>query len=472
MNSKQTLRLFALLLICLAFSLAPQKARAQGLHIKTYEVNTFEDLYDPAPNDDCAGWIGPGPTDFGPCSLRAALTEAGYTYPTDHTPALAHIKLPPGVYKLTLDTPSVEDLYYGDLDLPEIEPGKTPHEVLIEGTGGPGNPSIIDANFIDRALEIGRGRTLTLKNLIIKNGLINADDNDAALGGGIIVREGSFLSLENVRLTNHTVRCNSGSVCTDTSGGAIYSENANLSLLNVELDHNSADYGSAIFFWDSTLSANEYQISINRSAIHHNSSQKSAINGRGDSLLMSNSTMAANQSLSFAMADNINFAGTVWIQNSTLISASPSSNVAVSGVGNLLNIRNSILMSSLDPPPDSYRNCNCLDDIVSRGGNIFSDDSCNPVPALHDAVLSYPQARLGPLANYSGPSPTIGLLPGSPVIDHFPGKCMITTWLLGEEIDRPLYTDQRGEPRNDGRCDPGAFEGIINFNLHLPLIRK
>ena len=50
-------------------------------------------------------------------------------------------------------------------------------------------------------------------------------------------------------------------------------------------------------------------------------------------------------------------------------------------------------------------------------------------------------ARLGPLGNYGGPTPTIPLLPGSPAIDA--GSNALAANPNGD----PLTTDQRGEPR-------------------------
>ncbi len=303
MTRKQSLRLIALLLICLAFSLVPHTAQAQGLPTRTFKVDTFEDLYDNVQDRSCASLSGK-------CSLRAAVTEAGIIY--DGTPAFVHIKLPPGVYTLSLKTPPFagsSEVHYGDLDLPGVDELTTPNEVLIEGTGGPGNPSIIDANYIDRVLELGERRKLTLRNLVIKNGWLEADSDAAASGGGIALRAQALLNLQNVRLTYNETHCTSDPDCTFSSGGAILSENANLSLFNVELDHNSADFGSAIYFWDAV---GNRDFSIERSAIHHNLSQTTAIAGKG-SLYLTHSSMAENDTLGHRFS-NIEFDGTVWIQ--------------------------------------------------------------------------------------------------------------------------------------------------------------
>lgn len=480
MKTKQiTFRLLALLIFCVSISISPRASHAQSTNTVTYVVDTFEDLYDPAPNGLCAGWIGPDPDDFGPCSLRAAITEAGYTHAG--TPEFVHIQVPPGVYKLTLtETPfdpppsdGSDDKHYGDLDLPKVPSGQTPNEVLIEGTGGSDNPSVIDANFIDRVLELGQGRTLTLRNLILKNGLINADNNNAASGGGILMKTGSMLRMNNVRLTNNTVRCADGTACNIARGGAIGSENANLSLFEVELDGNHAFRGSAIYFWDGTPNADQYELLIERTAIHHNSGDYSTIAGNG-SLFITNSTMVANESHNIQSdVGNIDMGGPVWIQNSTVISSHPIGNVIVNDKS--LYIRNSILLNTPGTSSTNYRNCivDAPFTAESKGGNIFSENSCNPNTALHDLVLTYAETKLGALADYGGFTPTIALVEGSPAVNRLPEKCIVTTFVIGPPMDVDLVTDQRGSPRDDGQCDTGAFEGSIRpMFLYLPIITK
>jgi hypothetical protein len=75
--------------------------------------------------------------------------------------------------------------------------------------------------------------------------------------------------------------------------------------------------------------------------------------------------------------------------------------------------------------------------------------------------------------NNGGPTPTIALLAGSPAINRLAGECRIN-YLSGDEIvEGRLTSDQRGEPRDDGRCDTGAFEGVVSlFTLQLPILLK
>ena len=138
------------------------------LHI----VNTTEDLRDFAQNGDCSA----GEASYGPCSLRAAIYEAAR-----YTGGKVTIEVPPGVYKLTLTEPSSEgepEDHYGDLDFPDIAVGST--DITIIGTGDWDNPSVIDANFIDRVMQIGENQKVHLENLVLKNGLAMSDNDVVA----------------------------------------------------------------------------------------------------------------------------------------------------------------------------------------------------------------------------------------------------------------------------------------------------
>jgi hypothetical protein len=477
MKAKQVLRAIVLLVLVLPINLLPRSAKAQEPEPRIYNVTTTEDLYDGIPNDICAGWVGPNPGDYGPCSLRAALTEAIFTY---REPRFIDIKLPPGTYKLTItespfDPPAPDGsdhIHYGDLDLIKTPNGDAPNTVRIEGTGGPENPSIIDANFIDRVLEVGEGRTLYLKNLIIKNGLVEGENANEARGGGIRLGYNSTLYLTNVRMTNNTVNCAPTSCY--SQGGAISSENANLSLMNVELDHNNAEGSSAIYFWDGNPGPGySFWFQVDNSTIHHNSTDYQTIHLQGR-LFLNNTTMTDNLHPRPTSSDDpteILVHKEAWIQNSTILISGSGDLVAGNGT---TTFRNSILINTTGHQSGS-KICspNIYSNHITRGGNIFSDDSCSPDAALGDLVRTYSETRLGPLMNNGGPTPTIALLAGSPAINRLAGECRIN-YLSGDEIvEGRLTSDQRGEPRDDGRCDTGAFEGVVSlFTLQLPILLK
>jgi len=298
-------------------------------------------------------------------------------------------------------------------------------------------------------------------------------DQPIEQGGGIAARTGSTLILENVRLSNNTVECASESACQYPQGGAIYSDNADLFLNNVELDGNKAYDGSAIFYWDGTPHPNVYwhQFSIRNSAIHHNTAVFHTLDFTGR-LFLTNSTLRDNLNTDpdQAFPKEILGWGETWIQNSTIIVEGKK---GLLGDGNYIYIRNSLLLN-ISGTPDGNVICRPSSGatITSKGGNIFSDNSCSPGTNNYDLILPYDQVKLGALVNNGGRTPTVALLSGSPAIDRLSVPCKASALGSGGGIEElPLLFDQRGVPRNDGKCDAGAYEEAVRL-LFLPLISK
>lgn len=427
--------------------LSAQRVQAQTPW--TFVVNTTEDLPDPYHNSVCSAGH---PTD-GPCSLRAAIFEAAHDPVGDVV-----IKVPPGVYKLTLTQPSrpgEEEEHYGDLDFPEIA---APHGVSIRitGTGGPENPSVIDANFIDRVMEIGKNQAVFMENLVLKNGLATGEApyDLAGKGGGIFADHASVI-LDHVRLTNNEARSEGNAI---SNAGGIYGYYSQLHLSYCELDHNRSDIRSALFGDNSIGPVTIYSTSIHHNVINLDYSGHVVVDS---DLVITNSTMS----------DNVGGAYYIYtlqptlIQNSTMIT---KGNVGV--VWNRYNLRLWFNIFQNIPVPGVESGPNCRKDDgyePSLGGNIFSDATCSP--GIDDRIFSYDIMRLGPLANYGGPTPTIPLMHGSRAIDFgIGGDCTVVD-------GQPLMTDQRFMDRNDGKCDTGAFELQSNEDpavLFLPLIHK
>ena len=98
---------------------------------------------------------------------------------------------------------------------------------------------------------------------------------------------------------------------------------------------------------------------------------------------------------------------------------------------------------------------NCSGGISDGGYNLDSGTSCHFSATGSQSNVA--NAKLGPLADYGGPTQTIALLSGSPALDAIPvAKCT--------DLSNPpvaVTTDQRGvaRPQNSG-CDIGAFEVI------------
>jgi hypothetical protein len=86
---------------------------------------------------------------------------------------------------------------------------------------------------------------------------------------------------------------------------------------------------------------------------------------------------------------------------------------------------------------------NCTGAIADSGHNLSSDASAG---FTGTGSLTNMDAKIGPLANSGGSTPTIALLPGSAAIDR-------------ANTSAAPFTDQRGFPRPAGAAaDIGAFE--------------
>ncbi len=441
----RTLSLATAVLLLLGLGITGREAHAQDSWL--IYVTTTEDLRDYELNSNCSVGQPMG----GPCSLRAAIYEASH-----FTLEPVKIMLPPGEYKLTRAEPGYEgeeEDHYGDLDFPDLADGKHTY-IRIIGTGGR-NPSVIDANFIDRVMEIGKNQRVSLENLVLKNGFAGGVYNP--YGGGLKVYEAS-VELYNVRLTNNKAQGQFGLF--PSYGGGIYSEKSYLRLEDCELDHNTSDASSAIHMKD-----NNWTTIILSSTIHHNIvSEYETFAGHiylENELVMTNSTMSDNQGGDF----NIVSDAPALIQHSTLISSGELGSID-SQSGDLklwFNILQVI------PIPGDNQGIVCSVPFISRpslGGNIFSDESCTP--GANDAVYPYSDMFLGPLGNYGGITPTIPLRPDSPAVNY---KIFDCTNAYGQR----LWIDQREKSRNDYRCDPGSFElqaGEDPTALYLPAIAR
>lgn len=105
-----------------------------------FVVNTTADTVDANPGDGICADSG------GQCSLRAAISEA------NAWPGADTITLPAGTYLLTLAGASEDANATGDLDITS--------DITINGAGAAS--TIIDANQLDRVLQIAGGSTVTL----------------------------------------------------------------------------------------------------------------------------------------------------------------------------------------------------------------------------------------------------------------------------------------------------------------------
>jgi len=395
---------------------------APAFAIQTFTVNSVLDEID----DDTSDGICHTASDT--CTLRAAVMQANRT-----TGVGATIVLPEGTYGLARPPAGSNGDDNGDLDFAAPTQGNP--VINLEGAGQ--SSTIIDANQIDRVLEVGASRTATISDLTIRNGFLPPE----GAGGGIY----SLGSLVLTRVTLETNRAGYGGAIAGIfgdltiddsnmlantaveSGGAIYSA-VSLKITGSTIASNSADSGGGIYIFGSLVMIN--------STIASNAANESGGGMRYSSVADTN---IYNSTIAYNGADqDQDFSGS-------------GGGVAVAQGGGLFNIYNTILAGNFvsnAPVPDD-----CVGVVASHARNLFgATDDCQIVVVSGNWDLLNSLDFLGVPQDNGGTTPTIALLAGSNAID---GAIMGIGCL---DSTSPILTDQRGFPRNVGVCDLGAFE--------------
>ncbi len=253
------------------------------------------------------------------------------------------------------------------------------------------------------------------------------------------VQGGVTLALAGITLE----RGNGSGVVLDGNGGAILIEaNGIVSIARSTLRSNSAANGGAIYNSIGALTITDSTISGNTTAF------LGTVNVFIGSATITNSTLSGNTANQRGGAF-YNSNGTVAVTNTTITNNTATSTVAgaYQSEGSL-TIQNTILANN------GILSCFNVSPPLSLGGNLTDDDIlCGP--SLNDPTDLYtPDAQLGPLADYGGPTQTHLPQPGSPAIDAAP-SCQTSE-------------DQRGITRPQGSaCDIGSVEVLANEQLPL-----
>ena len=229
---KPTLVLLVTLLVFCFLAIQPSPAKAMAE--LTFLVNSTEDLPDFAiGNSVCSANQISG----GPCTLRAAITEANANIEGNPVTIL----VPPGVYTLIIPPGTVDSPSNGDLD---ILSRNSTNLITIKSTGAAGEVVISTADdFHDRILEIGVAN-VSIRDIVFSGA--NFAIRRMQDGGGAINNKGT-LKLEKTKFTDNSVWCKPEEDCTGyVVSGAIRNEGT-LSIVDSSFIRNSADNGSAIF---------------------------------------------------------------------------------------------------------------------------------------------------------------------------------------------------------------------------------
>ena len=366
-----------------------------------YDVNNTIDLGDANPGDNlCDDGIGN-------CTLRAAIEEANACLGPNT------VNVPAGTYVLSLGQLAISD------------------ELTVNGAGA--TATIIDGNGASRIFSVAGGlAAISLNDLTLANGRVSSSGPAVSLSGNTPMRIQRAILRDNAAQSNGcTIKMH---------------QDASLELIETSLVHNRCEGtgpgGSAIM-----MDAGDTLV-IRSSTIAYNGPSST---GSGAGVIMEwshgenpisvsieNSTIAGNQGPAIKASNWV----TVDIKNSTITNNDEGIKVeSGNGGASTVNIGNSILYANAT-------NCAINNGtLTSTGYNIDSRNTCG-FTATGDQVNTDP--KLGALADNGGPTQTRGLLAGSPALNAGDnGTC--------------LASDQRGNLRDDGSCDIGAYEGEVTL---------
>jgi CSLREA domain-containing protein len=166
----------------------PSFAKMEGME---FTVNSTADIVDDNPGDGACSTV------FGVCTLRAAIME------TNALVGANSISLPAGHYMLALPGSNENGCLTGDLDIVD--------DLTITGAGT--GSSVVDANQLDRVVQMSTGNTFALSDLTILGGNLPTGQSG---GGGIWADGNRYLS--RVEVTNNIMN---GEIISDADGGIL-----------------------------------------------------------------------------------------------------------------------------------------------------------------------------------------------------------------------------------------------------------
>jgi hypothetical protein len=365
----------------------------------------------------CPAVITVGNTnDSGPGSLRQAIASAC----TGGT-----VVFSPTVF----GTPLTITLTSGQLTV-----SKT---VTIDGWAGGAVTPTISGNNASRVFWVVSGTVAALNGLRIVNAFgPTYSDAGAIRNDGTLTVTHSTIAENHVAgvagiFNNGTMVIMSSSIVSNTyndgSGAIQNSEGARLAITGSSISHNRdgaggmSNYG-VLDLIDSIMLDNDG--SWGGSIINYPVGTVNIVN-----------TIIANCDATIG-SGGISGGGALTLTNSTIVNNTGAYGGGLHNNGGTLLIRNSIVAAN------GGGNCRYSPNIIDGGNNIVDDDSCGFSVAHHSQPNTDP--LLGTLGDYSGPVPTVPLLPGSPAID------------AGNPLACPTQ-DARGVGRV-ATCDIGIYE--------------
>lgn len=415
-----------------------------------FVVDTFIDATDSAPGD------GACMTDFGTCSLRAAIQEA------NALPGADVVLLGEGEYRLAIDGIDEEAGASGDLDVHDA--------ITLTGVGA--SLTRIDADGIDRVLDLHAGTPgmpVVLEHLTLQHGALDRFSNlheGAGLRVGadvrvrlldVVVRENQALGFgatgidtrgcidgRYVRVLDNGL---SGAKTHALSGGiAVRGDGSCLHLADSEISGNRGDVAGALYTFDRSV------VTIRRSLVANNTARFSGAMelSMAESVLLENVTISGNRGDPGAILND-------GMNRLTLVHCTVTGNGPASGFANVGGIHD---------VHGGFGRTFLSNTIVYGNGPGFLADDCNAATSLDGGNLIGADSRCrfsaGP-TDRTGVDPDLSALAdhGGFTRTHLPGPAAVDH----AQADACTDTDQRGLPRpSDGdadghaACDIGAIE--------------
>ncbi len=366
----------------------------------------------------------------GNCSLREAIEAANNNVVVDACPAGSPawlgtdlIKVPEGVYLITIPGKNENNNDTGDLDILE--------DVIIRGAGP--EFTTIDGNQLDRVFHILNAE-VEIAWLTIQNGALLQSPVGEKGGAGILNETGTLTLRKCYILSNDT----------DKFGGGL----ANLATAKAydsTFRNNTGSQGGAIYS-DGGLDLETTTVFSNTATV-----TGGGLDSAGEATL-TNVTLTTNNAPSGGGI--FNDGNQLYILNSTIAWNSNG----VHHRGGEVRFKNTMVVYS------TSENCSGTASFKTEGNNLDSDDTCRLKIDAGDLISTDPLLEI--LADNKGPTWTHALQAGSPAIDH------------GDDGACPIF-DQRGAIRPaDGDesgseiCDIGAYEYGAEFPkpVFLPLV--
>jgi len=486
-------RLALILALLAALALAPGAPLAYADTTRTIDVDP---IADDDPDAGCTlreaislanAGAGAGTT------LGCTIAESGWGIPT-----IYDINLPAYTYLLT-GAAGENDNVSGDLDIKA--------DVNIHGAGA--GSTVLDANHIDRVFHINpegiaEDFAVSLSDMTIQHGYDWAD-----YGGGINASRGTLTVARTTFLRNEAVIYGYGGglyldsthatlTLTDVTflqnqssytGGGLYNSAGTVTIAHSTFLSNTSDYGGAICNSSGVMTIDHSFLSGNRAetrgggivsegglpltmtnstlADNWSGEDGGGIHNRG-ALDISNSTLSGNRAGEHGGGLCIH-AGAVNLNNVTLTENSADANNThtrngggIYRLGGTVKLRNTLVAGNHDLSQPGDQHPDCSGEIMSLDYNLIGDRTgCVVTVQAHDQFGGdgnpVIDARLGPLADNGGATPTCALLTYSPALED--GSCT-------DSSGNPVLTDQRDLVRPGGYfCDVGAYEGRAELSL-------